>query len=255
MEKRGCALPLVQNDNFQTPAIAPKCIAIMQPTFLPWIGYLAMIDRVDIFVFLDNVQFEKRSWQQRNQIKSVNGPMWLTVPVKSKGLQDQKIQDVVVSNDEGDLYKKLYKSLLCAYKKASFFDEYDSGIKSIFEKNHKSLADLNIELIEWICRETAIETKMMRSSNLRAKGDKSELLANICSELEAKIYVSAPGSKKYIDESTSFKERSIDVLYHSYNHPVYAQLGKNFIPYMSSIDLLFNKGKNCLDVIREGVCS
>ena len=78
---------------------APRTLAVMQPTFLPWVGYFALMDRVDRFVFLDDVQFDKRSWQQRNRIKTANGPLWLTVPVLTKGRRDQTIAEVQIQPD------------------------------------------------------------------------------------------------------------------------------------------------------------
>ena len=75
-----------------------KSIGIMQPFFLPWIGYFEMIDASDIFILLDDVQFAKRSWHQRNKIKGANDIIWLTVPVHSKSKRFQKIKDVSINN-------------------------------------------------------------------------------------------------------------------------------------------------------------
>jgi hypothetical protein len=251
MAKRGLVLPSAhQNSN---PSEMADVIAIMQPTFLPWIGYLSMIDRVDTFVFLDNVQFEKRSWQQRNRIKTANGPIWLTIPVKSKGLQEQKIQDTEISNDDGQVYEKIYKSISHAYAKAPFFSEFGPQIKSIFDKNLNNISDLNIEIILWLCRSIGIKTKMMRASDLSATGSKAELLANICAEMNAHTYISAHGSKEYIDASHDFQDHNIKVFYHTYHHPEYRQLYGEFIPYMSAIDLLFNEGPQALALIRQGL--
>ena len=226
-------------------------VAVMQPTFLPWIGYFDLIDKSDRFVFLDSVQFSKQSWQQRNRVKVPNGEQWLTVSVLTKGMPNQRISEVKI-NQNAKFREKTIKTITQIYRKAPFFDSYIDELSDILLKSHVFLADLNIELIMWICKQLGIDTKMIRSSSLMTTGKKVELLINICKELNASTYLSTPGSKVYIDENNLFPSNDIDLVYHAFEHPEYRQINGEFIPYMSTIDLLFNEGPASLSIIRAG---
>lgn len=229
-------------------------IAIMQPTYLPWIGYFAMIDRVDTFVFLDSVQFARRSWQQRNRIKTANGPQMLTVPVHKKGARDQKIAEVTI-DDQGHFADKHLRAIEHALAKAPHFDEHAAQLFAILQAGHERLVELNIELITWLTGAFGIESRFVRSSGLDVEGSKDELLADICRAFDATTYLSAPGSRAYIEASDAFERRGITVRYHDYDHPAYPQLYGTFAPYMSAIDLLFNVGPQSLDTLRSGCLS
>lgn len=227
-------------------------VAIMQPTYLPWLGYMALMDRVDIFVFLDSVQFDRRSWQQRNRIKGANGPQMLTVPVHKKGLGGQRIAEVRISQDFG-FPEKHIRSIETAYAKAPFFDRYAPELFARLRRPHAFLADLTIDLIDWIAGELGIETERPRSSSMETAGRKADLLADLCRRLGADRYVSPPGSRGYLAESDAFERAGVPVTYGDYEHPVYPQLHGAFVSQLSAVDLLFNVGPDSLDVIRRGV--
>ena len=230
-----------------------KNIAIMQPTYLPWIGYFAMIDRVDEFVFLDSVQFEHRSWQQRNQIKSANGALWLSIPVQIKGNRDAAIKDMQIQEPENTI-KKHWSSITQNYSKAPYYKKYAPDLATIMqEAARKGIGALNSEIIIWFCNKIGIETPILYASRTNASGKKAELLANICIERGADHYLSAPGSREYIEESSDFSDKGIDVSYHKYDHPVYKQLYPPFLPYMSILDLLMNCGTESLAILRSGI--
>jgi hypothetical protein len=230
-------------------------VAIMQPTYLPWVGYLAMIDRVDRFIYLDSVQFTRRSWQQRNRIKSANGELMLTVPVISKGRRDQLIAETSVLWTSGFGLKHA-RAIEDAYRQAPFFEKYFSDLKVELLKEQPSLADFTIGLIEFLCRAFDIVTPRVRSSALGVEGHKASLLAALCQKVGATSYLSAPGSQEYIEESDAFERASVSVRYHRYDHPVYPQGKGAFLPYMAAIDLLFHcGGEDGLKVLRQGVQS
>lgn len=233
-----------------------KSIAIMQPTFLPWIGYFALIERVDEFVILDHVQYEKRGWQQRNKIKTPSGQIWLSVPVKTKGRQFQKINDTEILYDgkRGPLDKIMY-SIKINYSKAPFYKDYIDDLIRILCKKHKYLCNLNLEIINWICEKLNVKRTIILSSKLDVSGTKAELLVDICKKLNANHYISPLGSKIYLEKSNSFRDAKISLSYHEYNHPIYSQLYKDFIPYMSIIDLLFNVGPDSLEVMLKVGCN
>ncbi len=224
----------------------------MQPTYLPWIGYFALMDSIDIFVYLDSVQFDKRSWQQRNKIKTANGAQRLTVPVFTKSLSSQLISRVRIDYSQHFPEKHL-KSIELAYKKAMYYDTLFDELFAIINRRYDKLCDLNIALIDLLKIKLGITTKCIKSSSLKTKYKKDELLADICETLSADTYISPIGSRDYMKKSKAFLSRNIKVLYNNYVHPRYSQIHGNFIEYLSCIDLLFNEGPKSLKIIRSGI--
>lgn len=226
-------------------------IAIMQPTYLPWIGYFDLIDQVDRFVFLDSVQFSKRSWQQRNRIKGPKEVRWLTVPVLTKGRSGQLIQEVEIAPSRAFPGHHI-ETIKRFYSKAPSFTRYMDDLSATLRDTPRFLADLNIKLIRWFCAQMGIETEMIRSSSLNATGRRVELLTNICRSCEAESYLSPEGSRTYIEENNLFESNEIELTYHQYNHPEYHQLHGDFVPYLSVLDLILNEGASSLSIIRSG---
>jgi hypothetical protein len=227
-------------------------LSIMQPTFLPWSGYFAIMLQSDAFVFLDSVQFAKRSWQQRNRIITANGPDWVTVPVFSKGESAQLIQDVQIDT-ASDWQKKAIRTIQQNYSKAPYFKQYSEELFTILSQGHQPLFLLNQELIFWMMHVLSIKLPITKSSDLNLPGTRADLLANICEHYQSKIYVSAAGSKEYIDQSTAFQDKGIEVVYNRYLPKPYAQLYGKSDAYVSAIDLIFNLGPAALDHIKSGL--
>ena len=226
-----------------------KTVAIMQPTYLPWLGYLAMVNKVDQFVLLDNVQFDHRSWQQRNRIKTLNGALWLTISVKQKGEFKQKINDVMSLDIEKDVKKHL-SSISHSYRKSVSFDDFYKPFSDAMILNAKisggNIAAFNINLIKFLCDYAGLKSNFISSSTIPVSGQKDGLLANICEYLNADRYLSPDGSRIYLDESSEFKEKKIEIAYHNYVHPVYPQLFGDFEAGMSCVDAFFNVKKEDL---------
>jgi hypothetical protein len=227
-------------------------VAIMQPTYSPWCGYFGLMQAVDIFIFLDSTQFAKRSWQQRNQIKTSQGAQWLTVPVVSRGKRDQLINEVQL--DAGSNFANTHrKTIETNYAKAACFKECGPELLARIDFPHKLLIDLNISIIEHCRAVLGINTPVMYSSRMEGNGAKADLLAALCKEVGATEYISAPGSKEYLDKSSAFDEIEVPVRYFNYRHPEYLQLFGDFLPYMSVIDMLLNCGAYSADLIRSGI--
>jgi len=227
--------------------------AISQPTYLPWLGYFDLIDQVDTFVFLDTVQFEKRSWQQRNRIKLPTGLSFLTVPVAVKGNFKQTIAEAEIAAP--DFWATHLRSIATNYRRAPFFEQYFSELSNVFGtiSGLRSIADLNIQLIDWFCKVFGIETKICRSSEMKQFGRRSELLVNLCRFLGADYYLSPLGSSVYLCEDLRiFADAGIEVGFQNYEHPEYRQLFPPFVPYASALDLLFNEGPDAMMIIRSG---
>lgn len=215
-----------------------KC-AIMQPTYLPWAGYFSMINEVDCFVFFDDVQFARRSWQQRNRINFKNTEKWLTIPVKKTGLRNQLINQVEILDTS---WKQGHLEMLKqAYKDSNFFEEVIKLFsEGIIDMQSNKLVDYNINFIETILKYLEIETKLLRSSEISIYGKKSEYLLGICEELGASVYLSAPGSIDYIENEGYFKKSNIELSVFEFKQYPYAN--SNYIPYLSILDMVANIG-------------
>jgi hypothetical protein len=228
-------------------------IAISQPTYLPWLGYFDLIHSVDIFVFLDSVQFEKQSWQQRNRIKTPDGLQWLTVPVIFRGRLSQQIKDVQIR--EPEFWRKHLRTIELNYRRSPYFDMYFSDLSSILKSFDAGspLLELNIALIVWMMKMFGLRTQLVRSSTLEQGGKKSGLLLNICRLLNARTYFSPLGSANYLlPDMQAFHDYGIDVLFQQYIHPEYSQMFSPFVPYASALDLLFNEGARALEILLSG---
>ncbi|HUB01702.1 MAG TPA: WbqC family protein [Terriglobales bacterium] len=228
-------------------------VAIVQPTYLPWLGYFDLLDQVDRLVLLDSVQFEKRSWQQRNRIKTPEGLQWLTVPVASRGRRDQRIVEVEIS--EPEFWRDHLRAIDLNYRRAPFFETYFGPVSEVIcsESADRNLARLLTGIIRWIRDVLGIKTEMICSSEILVEGKRSQLLAEICAAQGAKEYLSPLGSVDYLlDELAIFADRGITVSFQHYEHPSYEQLFPPFRPYASVLDLLFNEGDRALSIIRSG---
>ena len=231
--------------------------AIMQPTYLPWIGYFDLIDSVDVFVFLDDVKLEKCSWQVRNRIKNSTGELLLTVPVKkTKNSLDLKINETEINNIT-NWQKNHLDSIYFSYKRAPYFSEVYPFLESLINSEKVYLKNLNINIIKNIAQRLGIKTKFVVASEMQGvEGKKDTRLVAICNSLGCREYFSPKGSAVYIEAHCPggmFSEAGIGLKYQNYEHPVYAQLFGEFLPFMSIVDLLFNHGfEKLLEIIRQG---
>ena len=228
-------------------------IAISQPTYLPWVGYFDLADQVDGFVLLDNVQFEKRSWQQRNRIKTPNGLSWLTVPVAVHGRYEQLIKDAEIS--ETRFAHKHLRALETNYARAQCLSTYFPRVSAILSECPPGgrLLDLNLSLLRWLMEVLGVRTPLTLASELGQEGKRTELLANICRRMGAKQYVSPLGSAAYLlEEMKIMTDCGVDVVFQNYEHPTYRQLFPPFVPYACVLDLIFNEGDCSMEIIRSG---
>ena len=228
-------------------------VAIMQPTYIPWCGYFALMEYVDTFVILDSVQLAKRSWQMRNTIKTPNGAKIISIPTLTKGKRDQLISKAMV-NQSSDYANKHLSILKQSYCKSEFFKDYFHQIFNDQTYSSNKLSEITMNLIFKIKDLLGIKVQIIKSSQMVGiKGKKAELLASICQKLNCDAYISPFGSKEYLDSSNAFKKIDIPIKYFEYKHPHYKQLFDEFIPYLSVVDLIFNCGRDSLEIIKSGI--
>jgi len=219
-----------------------KCV-INQPNYIPWRGYFHQIQKADVFVFYDDVQYDKHGWRNRNRIKTSNGTIWLTIPVKKKGaVQNNTPINEVHIDWSRDWSRKHWRSIEQAYNKAPFYESYTPLLKNIYDLHFIKLADLTIELTIRIATALGIsQTKFVRSSSLKVSGTKTSRLLEILKQVGATHYISGPAAKDYLDEA-KLSNAGISVEYMVYEYPIYPQFYPPFDPQVSILDLLFVKG-------------
>jgi len=217
----------------------PIILSAHQPVYLPWLGLFHKIALADIFCVFDIVQYQRKDFNNRNKIKTSAGPIWLTVPVKSSGRLDSVITDIEIIND--GWHKKHLKSIELNYKKTPYFDQYFHGLKYILDTPYQYLVDLNFDILVYALDALDIDTKIVKASDYSFVGTKSELVLDMCTQLNADIYIFGEQGKDYADVD-AFKSKGVHPYFQSYNHPIYKQTKGEFEPFMSMIDLIFNQG-------------
>jgi hypothetical protein len=222
-------------------------VAVHQPQYLPWLGYFDKIDKADIFCFLDNVQFKKNDWQNRNRIKSPTGWQWMTTPVLYRF--PQSINEVKINNTVNWKRKHL-QALITNYGKAPFFDDFIDFFNHAYLKDWEFLNDLNVYFIRGILKMLKIGKKTtVFSSELNLSNDPTERLIDICKNLGADTYLSGQDGINYLNQ-TRFRQQGIRLIVQHFNHPVYHQLFGEFQSHLSIVDLLFNCGPEAIRKIR-----
>jgi hypothetical protein len=220
-------------------------VAIHQPHFLPWLGYLHRMAQADLFVLLDHVQFERRNYQNRTMIRMNDEARWLSVPVMQRSQKERIVDKEVDNRLDGAKRWGLnhFTTLRHAYRQAGFFTTYGAAFKQLFETRWPRLVDMNRAGLDILREAFAIRTPLMRSSELAVEGARGELILAICRAVGADTLIAGiGGSRGYLDVE-AFARAGVRIEYHDFQHPEYPQCGTGpFIRGLSAIDLLFNCG-------------
>jgi len=225
-------------------------IAVHQPEYLPYIGFFHKLMNCDKFVLLDHVQFSKNLFQNRNRIRTDAGEFFLTVPVFTKGKHGQSISEVQIDNKR-NWQNKHWRSIELNYHKTEFFEEYKKNFEEIYSKKWETLTLLNENIIRYLANQLGINIEIVKSSEFKPAGSKTDMLIDLCKKLNADTYLSGEGGRRYID-ITKFEKNNLTHLYTNFKHPTYNQQFEPFIPNMSVIDLLFNHGsKTSREIIQK----
>lgn len=223
-------------------------LVVLQPSYLPWLGFFDQYDWSDVFVLYDDVQYDKNGWRNRNRILTANGPVWLTVPVRLSGRDFPPILEVAVDNTQ-DWRRKHKLSLEQAYRKAPFFQAVYPALSSVLDQEWERLIDLDIAMLRALLDLLGMQWKVLRSSELGVPGQKTERLIGLCRKLGATEYLTGDAARSYLDEA-AFRDLGVKVHWHGYVHPQYRQRGPEFVPYMSVVDLLFHHGPESRGLLR-----
>jgi len=226
-------------------------VAIHQPHYLPWLRYLEKIARADVFVVLDDVQYTKNGFQNRNKIKHAGGWMYLTVPIKERA--GQRLDEVEIA-EVGSWNDKHWNALQTNYGPTPYFKQHADALTEIYRRSWTHLNPLNWELLCYLCSAMGIETPLLRSSQLGVEGKATERLIEICRAVGADRYYSGSYAADTYLDAAAMEAAGIEVVLQEWTCPTYrqhfSQVG--FIPDLSCIDLLLNEGPRSLDIISAG---
>ncbi|NOY70507.1 MAG: WbqC family protein [Deltaproteobacteria bacterium] len=222
-------------------------LAVHQPQYLPWLGYFDKMDVADVFCYLDNVQYKKNEWQNRNRIKTPAGPQWLTVPV-TYGF-GEKILEVGI-DQRTNWGKKHINALVANYAKAPYFDRYIGFFRDMLLRPWEGICELNMAVTEGLREILGLShIRTVTASQTADADDPTERLIGICKRLSANTYLAGAGGAAYM-ETERFCEAGIKVIFQSFDHPEYPQRFGQFISHLSIVDLLMNCGDHSMDIIR-----
>ena len=218
-----------------------KTVVIHQPDFTPYLGFFHRFLEADLYVVLDHVQFVygSRAWTHRDKIKTPAGEKWLTLSVK-KSPRGTAINEIEFSQDKNwreDNIQLIYAN----YKDAKFYSEILSEVEELYSYTGNSLLEFNMNSIELLMDLLDVRIPLVYSSGLEPEGHKNQLLVDLLGKVDATHYLSGVGAKDYFD-ANPFIESGIEIIWQNFTHPIYPQLHNEYIPYLSSFDVLFNCG-------------
>ena len=224
-------------------------VAIHQPHYLPWLGYLAKWAEADVFVFLDTVQFEKNGWQNRNRIKTAAGPQWLTVPVRAR--LGTAIADVAIDTAQPWARRHL-RAIELAYRRAAGWAGYGEDLRAFYSRPWGELAALAVANACWLASALGIATPSRLASELTVTAtDPTERLVEICRAVGGTTYLAGRDGVQYMDLKR-FRHAGLEVRAQAYEPPIYPQLHGPFVPALSGLDLLLSNPLSALAILRRG---
>jgi hypothetical protein len=228
-------------------------VAAHQPHYLPWLGFLDKVAKADVFVVMDDLQFEAQNYQNRQRVKLSDGAAWLTVPL-TRGAQSDRIIDKVIAPSlcpkQGWCHRH-WQTLVTHYSRAPFFDDYADELQHVYARDWTKLVDLDLHMLALALRWLDIDTPLVRSSRLALSGTKTDRLIDMCHKLGARCYLSgAGGSSSYLD-AEKMGRSGVGVIWQEFTHPRYPQryprLG--FVSHLGFLDLLLNCGPASRDIL------
>lgn len=216
-------------------------VAVLQPSYLPWLGYLDQIASVDAFVFYDDVQYDSGGWRNRNRIRTAapEGWSWLTVPV-NRGNFPAPLDRVGI-DEHRNWREKHRKAIHNAYSRAAHANLIDDLLETAFDRRFTRLVDVAVASVRSLMSAYGIRTPTYRSSELDVGGDRNSRLIHICQALKADEYLSGEAARVYLDVP-AFRAAGVAVFWQNYRHPIYPQVYQPFISHLSALDALLNVG-------------
>jgi hypothetical protein len=213
----------------------------MQPTFIPWAGYFNLIHRSDNFIFLDDVQLEKQSWQTRNRIILSRSSQWISLPILHTSLQQKMNETKILISDKWK--RKVIESFNQSYGKHKYFAEAGEIIDIIFSNNDLILSRFNQNIVEFVSGKISLNTKFHKASDLNINGVRSQRICSLCERFHAHTYLSPLGAQEYLTQDEFTKICKINLVFNNFNEIEYTQKNSDtFVPKLSIVDVVANIG-------------
>lgn len=221
-------------------------VSAHQPAYLAWLGYFHKATLCDVFVYYDHVEHSNRDFTTRNRIKTSQGPMWLTVPVKSGPAK--RIADLSIDNNTA-WQKRHLKGIQTSYGKAEYFGKYARFLEEFLLNRYENFADMNFELTRLLFDILGLNVELLRSSSMGISGTRNDGIYQMLELLGARKIVFGVNGRDYADVE-EYRARGIECFFQEYRHPAYRQMHGEFSPFMSVVDLIFNCGPDSLAIIK-----
>jgi hypothetical protein len=226
-------------------------LAVLQPGYLPWLGYFDQVNRADVFVHYDDVQYDKHGWRNRNRVKATTGePHWLTVPALHSGKDWPRVMDVDIDN-RSNWARKHLGTIRQFYGRAPHFKAGFERIEAVLNQPFEKLIDLDLALLGALLDLLGLKRRTARSSELGIEGERSDRLVALCRHFKATHYLTGDAASEYLDIE-AFRAAGVKVVFQEYRHPEYPQGQSAFVPYLSIIDLILNCGPESLPILAAG---
>lgn len=228
-----------------------RTLVVLQPGYIPWLGFFDQMRRADVFVYYDDVQYDKHGWRNRNRVKATDGqPAWLTVPVRNHGLEQPLILEAEIDS-RTPWARKHVGTLRQYYSKAPFFKQYMPELEELLHRPWERIVDLDIAVVALMARWLQLAPEIHRSSALGIQGEQSGRLVALSRHFGATRYLSGAAARDYLDVA-QFEAEGIAVAWQDYQHPAYPQQHGPFVPYLSALDLLLNCGDKSRSILESG---
>jgi hypothetical protein len=219
-------------------------VSAHQPHYLPWLGYLDKVAAADVFVVMDDLQYEAQNFQNRNRVKVNNGAHWLTVPLQ-KSSRDERICDKLINNSvtgKESWQRRHWETLRTHYGRAPHFARYAEELEAVFARSWERLIDLDLHMLKLHLDWFGIHRPVVLASSLDLTGKKSERIVDLCKKIGARTYLSGAGGSRGYLELDQFADAGVQVAWQRYEHPVYSQRYGGFVSHLAALDALFNCG-------------
>ena len=227
-------------------------VSIAQPAYLPWLGYFDRIVKSDLHIVLDHVQYEKRGMTNRNKLRTREGWMWVSVPIRTKGRFDGGLAiNRLEIEDDNRWARKHWQAIQYNYAKTPNYGGHSEFFERLYAERWPLLAPIAAATTAYLLECLNIRTQIAYSSNLAPRATKADLIIELCRKVGASVYISGPLGRDYLEQEM-FEAANIELLYHDYQHPVYRQAFEGFEPYMSAVDLIFNHGAESMEILENG---
>jgi hypothetical protein len=234
-----------------------KIITGHQPLYLPWLGFFHKVSLADTFVFLDDVQYLTKSWNNRNHIKGPQGSLMLSVPIDKRASRSNMLQDIRIDSSPrgraGQIWQdKHWQSLRHSYANAPYWKVYSPFFEYLYrQRRWECLVELNLHMLQYLLKVLHIEVELVRATEMGFAGRKSNLVLDVCRRLKADLVVFGAMGRNYV-VADDFYELGVSIYFQDYRHPTYPQRFGDYISHLAVLDLLFNCGPDSLAILLSG---